>query len=402
MFMKICFISNLYKPFIFGGAENSVRRLAEGLVAKGHQVLVITTSPNRKSYTETINGVKIYRIHPYNIYPMYTSAKQTMLIKPLYYTIDLWNPFSYVIIKKILRQESPDLVHVNNFRGVSLSAFNAIKKLNIPLIFTARDYSLMCIKGNLLTSSSTICKTPSVLCQLYNYIQKRIVNKKPDVFTAPSQFVIDKFKSNGYFKNVTSIEVPNAININKKNIKSLKKNYETINILYVGALSKHKGVHNLILAFKTLNYQNINLHVIGKGENEGELKELAGSDRRIIFHGFKDSEQIISFYEKSHITVVPSIWYEPFGLVIIESFNHGIAVIGSRIGAIPKIIEDGYNGYLYEPNNETDLRNKLDYLLKKTSALKEMQNNAFESAKKYDLTKQIESYENIYRHMIEN
>ena len=135
--MKISFISNLYPPFVLGGAERSVRRAAEGLAKKGHEVLVITTSPNRKRYSEKINGVKIYRLGMTNIYPIYTWGWGTnpMIVKPIYHIINLWSPYSYVVIKNILKKEMPDVVHINNYRGLSLSVFSAVKSLNLPLIF---------------------------------------------------------------------------------------------------------------------------------------------------------------------------------------------------------------------------------------------------------------------------
>ena len=151
--MKICFISNLYPPFVLGGGEISVKRTAEGLVKRGHDVLVITTSPNRKSLIEDINGVKVYRINPLNLYTMYNHQKQPEILKLIWHGIDLWNPHSYIVVKNILKKEKTDVVHINNFKGLSLSVFSAAKHLNLPLIFTARDHSLICPRANLLHGS---------------------------------------------------------------------------------------------------------------------------------------------------------------------------------------------------------------------------------------------------------
>ena len=392
--MKICFISSLYPPSIIGGAEISVKRAADGLVKRGHEVFVITTSVNGKGSIEEVNGVKVYRINPLNLYAMYNHQNQPELIKPIWHTIDLWNPHSYVVVKNILKKGMPDVVHVNNFKGLSLSVFSATKHLNLPLVFTARDYSLACPRANLLNGSGEICTNPPKLCKLYIKIQKFIVDNKPDVVIAASQFVINKLKASGLFEDVKTMKLSNAIELSDEMVE---KNYETIDILYVGGLSRHKGIHILIDAFKELNYKNVRLHIVGKGADEDKFKKNSMSDQRIIFHGFKTGEELINFYRRMNVTVVPSIWYEPFGLIIIESFKYGTPVIGSRVGGIPEIIKDGYNGFLFEAGNVDELKSVLENMIKNPSELKRLESGAFESVKRYGMDKHIRKLEELYK-----
>ena len=396
--MKICFISNLYPPFVIGGAEISVGKVAEELVKKrNNEVLVITTNPNRKSSIEDINGVKVYRINPLNLYALYNHQNQPELLKPIWHVVDLWNPHSYVLVKNILKREMPDIVHINNFKGLSLSVFSAAKHLNLPLIFTAHDYSLICPRANLLNGSGEICITPSRFCMLYNKIQKYLVGNKPDLVTAPSQFVIDKLKSSGLVEGVKTMKIPLGIELSDE---KAKKSYDTIDILYVGDLSKHKGVHILINAFKGLKSENIILHVLGKGKDEDEFKKIAGSDQRIIFHGFVPDEELTKLYQKANITVVPSIWYDNSPMVIYESLMNGTPVIGSRIGGIPELVEDGYNGYLFEAGNVDELIGILENLIKNSSELKRLEGNAFSFAKSYNIKEYIRKLMQIYEEVI--
>ena len=391
--MKICFISKLYPPFVIGGAEISVRKSAEGLVKKGYDVIVITTGPNGKAYTEEINRVKIYRINPFNLYIAYNSQNQPELLKPIWHTIDLWNPHSYVVVKNILRKEMPDVVHINNFKGFSLSVFSATKRLNLPLVFTAHDYSLICPRANLLNGSGEICTDPSRLCKAYVNIQKFIVNNKPDLVTAPSQFVIDKLKEAGLFEGVKTMKLPLGIELNDK---KAEKSYNIVDILYVGGLSKHKGVHILINAFKKLKQENIKLHIVGKGKDEAEFKKMVGSDKRIIFHGFVPDEELKRLYQKANVVVVPSIWYDNSPMVVYESFMNGTPVIGSRIGGIPELVENGYNGFLFEAGDVDELKERLENLVKNPDELKRLEEGAFESVKKYDMTGHIKKLEELY------
>ena len=157
--MKICLISNLYPPCILGGAEVVVEKVAKNLAIKGHEVVVITTSYDEEA-VENVNGVKVYRVNPLNVYKMYDHPKKPSFMKPIWHTIDLWNIQVYKTLKSILEDENPDIVHIHNFKGFSLSAFQVVKKLNLPLVFTAHDYSLICMRANLLNSSGNICDAP--------------------------------------------------------------------------------------------------------------------------------------------------------------------------------------------------------------------------------------------------
>ncbi|MDL1968667.1 MAG: glycosyltransferase family 4 protein [Deltaproteobacteria bacterium] len=392
--MRICFVSNLYPPFIVGGAEVSVKRIAEELTKQGHIISIITTSPNRKNYSEIIHNVTVYRINPMNIFPYFAMSKQAKSIKPLYFFYDLFNPYPYLIIKKILKKEKVDIVHINNFRGLSLPVFSAVKSLNIPLVFTAHDYSLTCIKSTFLNSSNEICMNPSKLCKVYVNIQRFLVNNKPEIVLAPSQFVLDKIQETGFFKNIRTLKFPLGIELCEKRTI---KDYNKIDILFVGSLSWHKGIHILINAFSKLEYENISLHIIGKGKNEDEIRNLAYSDNRIIVHGFVSDNELTKLYQKANITVVPSIWYDNSPMVIYESLMNGSPVIGSRIGGIPELVEEGYNGYLFEPGNEEELRKIIESLIPDTVRLMRLVDGAYESAKKYNINGHIQNLEKLYR-----
>ena len=398
--MKVCYISSFYPPLTFGGAEIYVRRVAEKSVQKDLEVIVITTASkiSVKPSIEEKNGVKIYRFHPLNIYALYNTLSKPTLIKPIWYGIDLLNLHSYKIIKNILIKEKPDIVHIHNFKGFSL-AFNAVKSLNLPLIFTAHDYFLECPNENLFRSSYKVCHDSPITCRLYAKIQKHLKDNKPDIVTAPSQFVIDKFKKDGFFEDVRTMKLPLGIELGEN--KKTEKDYESIDILYVGRLNRYKGAHILIKAFKQLEHKNIHLHIIGEGKDTEELKEIAESDPNITFYGFVPEKKLISLYKKSNIAVVPSIWYEVFGIVIIESFKYSTPVIGSNIGGIPELIEDGYNGLLLEAGNVGKLKKALKNLIENPKELKRLSDNAFKSAEKYCMEDHVKTLTKLYAEILE-
>jgi len=388
--MKICLISNLYPPNVLGGAEVSVKKVSEELVKKGHEVIVITT-PFSENDVEIINGVKIYQVKPLNLYEIYHHPNQSMLLKPLWHIIDLWNPYDERIIENILKTENPDVVHIHNFKGLSLSSFAPAKSLKIPLVFTTHDYSLVCMRANLLNSSGEICKNPSALCKIYNQIQKHLAKNKVDLLISPSQFVINKLKSNGLFKDVKSKKIPLGIEL--KDNEKFEKDYSQTNILYVGNLGEHKGVHILLKAFRKIENRNIRLDIVGKGLCSEKLKSMSENDNRIKFHDFLEGKELIKMYQQANLTVVPSIWYDNSPMVIYESFSCRTPVIGSKIGGIPELIEDGFNGYLFEAGNVNVLENLID----SPETLKKLEQGTYESVQRYTMDKHIKQLEREYQ-----
>ena len=392
--MKICLISNLYPPNVLGGAEVSVKKVSEELVKKGHEVIVITT-PFSENDVEIINGVKIYQVKPLNLYEIYHHPNQSMLLKPLWHIIDLWNPYDERIIKNILKTENPDIVHIHNFKGLSLSSFAPAKSLKIPLVFTAHDYSLVCMRANLLNSSGEICKNPSALCKIYNQIQKHLAKNKVDLLISPSQFVINKLKSNGLFKDVKSKKIPLGIEL--KDNEKFEKDYSQTNILYVGNLGEHKGVHILLKAFRKIENMNIRLDIVGKGLCSEKLKSMSENDNRIKFHDFLEGKELIKMYQQANLTVVPSIWYDNSPMVIYESFSCRTPVIGSKIGGIPELIEDGFNGYLFEAGNVNELQQLLENLIDSPETLKNLEQGTYESVQRYTMDNHIKQLETEYQ-----
>jgi glycosyltransferase involved in cell wall biosynthesis len=174
------------------------------------------------------------------------------------------------------------------------------------------------------------------------------------------------------------------------------KKKTTFDILYVGGLTRHKGTHILINAFKAIRYQHARLCIIGTGINERELKSLAADDARIVFYGKCSNSGLNSFYNKADIVVVPSVWYEVRSNVIPEAFRAGVAVIGSRIGAIPEFIQDGYNGFLFEPGDDVQLRKILEYVIAFPEKLVVLGNNAKDYVQTFEMSRYIERLTGIY------
>ncbi|AFZ22784.1 glycosyltransferase [Cylindrospermum stagnale PCC 7417] len=151
-------------------------------------------------------------------------------------------------------------------------------------------------------------------------------------------------------------------------------------ISYVGRLDKEKGLETLIKAFALLN-KNVaktKLLIAGKSLHQGidyqksleQLSTQLGIENHIEFLGHITNTA--NLYQVSDVTVLPSLWSEPFGRVVIESMACGTPVVGSRIGGITEILTGKFQNGLFEPGNERNLSDTLNQIINWRNNLPEL------------------------------
>jgi glycosyltransferase involved in cell wall biosynthesis len=398
--MKICVITYAFSPHNIGGADLRMEERVQELKKRGNEVIVITISPERRYKIEERQGIKIYWVSPLNISTFHNIGKSNLFGKCIWSFLDFYSPPLYYKIKDILKYEKPDVIHLTTPLDFTLSVFNVIKDLNIPLVFTVADYLTLCRRLTLLHGSGQECNELNLnpLCALYRNFSKSIINHCPMVVTFPSSFVLKIYNKNGFFGKSKKFILPNAIKTNlHPNLKFFKDTHRKIYFLYVGGLTKHKGVDILIRAFKEIKNPRINLEIVGKGICQRELECLASSDKRIKFAGKLSYKHTQKKYQNSKVLVVPSICNETFGTVILEAFNNGAVVIASKMGAFPEIIRDKYNGFLFKSQNVRELKSIMEAAIKNPRHVEKIRRNALNSLKKYKFEDHINKLIKIYQ-----
>lgn len=134
---------------------------------------------------------------------------------------------------------------------------------------------------------------------------------------------------------------------------------------FVGSLVWHKGAHVLIEAARRLHGSyEIVVHgdaAVGPEYHARLVREAAGLD--VHFAGPFDREDAPRVFGGLDVLVVPSLWLENSPLVIHEAFMHGVAVVGSRLGGIPDLVNDGVNGLLFTAGSPRALAVALQRLI---------------------------------------
>jgi glycosyltransferase involved in cell wall biosynthesis len=128
-------------------------------------------------------------------------------------------------------------------------------------------------------------------------------------------------------------------------------------VAYLGRISPEKGIN---VALEAARRTGLPLFLAGDFNAMPEIVE--STPESVKFIGRLNREDIDKFYSKARFAIVPSIWYETFGIVIVEAMANGLPVIGSNIGGIPEIIEHGKTGFLVKPGDPDDLANKMRLL----------------------------------------
>lgn len=331
-------------------------------------------------------------------------------IKKFKLLFEIWFSFKhYRTIKKIVKSNKIDIVHIHNFFPLlTPSVFKAAKRGGAKVIHTLHNYRLWCISGILYRDGYGICEQcvhqkfslagirhqcyrtslfQSLVAQMAFWFYRMMkMFDAIDYFFVLTDFQKEKIKSLG-IEESSIILKPNSLPLNSQ-FSSLKDGY-----IFVGRLEESKGIFDLLEVWKQLDAR-YRLTIIGSGSLLESLKKHY-SQANIIFMGKCSREETLHNIAKSQYLIHPSLLYETFGLTIVEAFSCATPVIGLNIGTRNDFIEDGINGFICNRNElKGTIEKSLDF---ESYAL--LCQNALLKAHEFDdevvMIKQIEIYKSI-------
>lgn len=377
--MNILMVNKFF--FRKGGAEACFFNTIDLLASKGHQVIPFSMNHTHNdpcAYSGYFVSERDFK-------------KQKMSDKLFASSRMLYSVEAKKKLGRLLDSVNIDVAHLHNIHHhISPSIIAELKSRNIPVALTLHDYKMVCPSYMLLDAQGVCerCSGGSYWRSLFNncrpsflerailaaetYLHQRLLKlyDKVDVFICPSRFLINKLKQMGF--NGTLIHVPNFVNT-----KAFAINQDVVldGIVYFGRLSREKGLSTLLKAAKELPFT---LKVIGDGPQRKELEAIAMAKKlkNIKFMGRMSPDTLYAEVVKSRLVIVPSEWYENNPMSVIESFALEKPVIGSRIGGIPELIQNGERGLTFEPGNADELRTKISWLYERPHKIASMGLNA--------------------------
>lgn len=409
--MKVLLINKYY--YIKGGSETYFFGVKKMLEDNGHTVIVFSMKDDKNFESEYAK----YFTHNVNY------ESKSILVR-MFNAINLvYSRAAYVNLCRLIRDTKPDIAHVNLiYHQLSPSIFHALKKYNIPVVYTSHDYKIICPNYKCFNSVGicTRCYGAKYYnCMLYKCHKESFVNSLIVTVEAylhrliksyntahriicPSKFMYNQLLIDGIEKSKL-VCLPNFIADKFIDMKNEGLNFlRERAILYYGRLSNEKGIDLLIEAKKMIS-PDVKLKIIGTGPEEERLKKrvMEESIPNIEFLGFKQGIDLFKEIQSSICTVIPSLWNEVFGLTVVESYCLGTPVIGSDIAGIHEIIRDGVTGFLFRCNDVKDLACKINRLISlQADEYKNLVLNCLEEKRLYDPKQYYLKLFDIYRETI--
>ena len=361
-FMKVLFPATHYYPVI-GGIETWTQKIAEELVPKA-EVFVVTGKVKNRPKREELNGVRIWRTSLFEL--------SNLSASPMTYTLSLL-PFVFLKSLVLIRKEKIDILHCQGFLS-GLLGYGLSRITRIPYIVTVQRLES---KQNPL---------------------KNFIYRKADFCLAASQAIKKNFESVGADK----VEViPNGIDLKRfENLQ--RKPHSGFVVMTIARLEKVKGVEYLIRALATPALRRsagIRLSVIGDGSERKNLERLVaklGLTEKVKFLGEVPNQKIPEHLAGADCFVLPSL-KEGFGIAVLEAWAAGLPVIGSNVGGIKELIEDGKTGILVEPGDPEAIAKAILKIYKQSEAGPIRNNLAMTRLFRYDWGKIGERVFKVYQ-----
>ena len=280
----------------------------------------------------------------------------------------VWSAPAARDFEAVLRGFRPDVVHVHNtFPLMSPAIYWVANRLRVPVVQTLHNFRLLCPSA-LFLREGKVCEDclgrlpwrgatracyrgsrPASAALAGMLTAHRLAGtwrNKVTRYIALNEFCRDKFVTGG---------LPAERIVVKPNFVELEPPAERdrSGFVFVGRLSAEKGVEVLLDGLARAG--GLGLKVIGSGP---EVSRFEGRDG-VEMLGSLERKDVCAQMSGALALVFPSIWYETFGLVIVEAFASGTPIIGSRLGVVPDLVEDGVTGLLFNPGDASDLAEKL-------------------------------------------
>lgn len=321
-------ILHIYKDYypVFGGIENHVKDLAEGLAARGHTINVLVTSLDRRTQVETLNGVRIVK----------TSRWVHVASTPL-------SPSMFVWARRLGRDA--DVVHLHFPYPPGEVAY---------LLSGSRAPAVISYHSDIVRQKS--------LLRLYRPVLWRVLNRVDCILPTSPRYVETSPVLRRYRDKCRV--VPLGVDVGRFAAASTSRVAELRDrlsnpptdhlLLSVGRLRYYKGLDTLICALPDL--PTARAVIVGTGPMESEWRELAqaqGVGERVTFAGDVPDVDLVNYFHAADVYVLPAnARAEAYGIALVEAMAAGLPCVTTEVGTGTSwVVQDGVTGIVVPPHN---------------------------------------------------
>lgn len=387
--MRVLIAGQTYYP-AYNGQAIFTTNLAEGLVKRGHEVLVIRPSMTGQPERKNRHGVQIEAIR---------SIPLNFLHPDVFYT-----PLPKNAIRSIFQEFRPHITHIHDHYPISQTVFRTAKKFGIKVVGT----------NHFMPENATPYLPWAIkLKPIYDWLLWRWVfflYNNLDLSTAPSKTAVSIVQKNGlkvptyaiscgidqdYFHFESNID-------REKWLLKYGLNPEKVTLIFVGRVDNEKRLDILIQAFQQLKRSDIQLAIAGIGAARKDLEKLVNElnlEDRIHFLGFVQEEDLPALLNSADIFTMPSE-AELLSIATLEAMSCGLPIIAAQAGALPELVTNGINGYLFKAGDNSDAAFAISTLVNHPERWERMGQASAEKAQHHNLEFVVQRYEKLYESVL--
>lgn len=292
------------------------------------------------------------------------------LLAPFY---ALYNPKVISRLRRYQQIGKFDIWQIHNvFVGLSPAVYAEAFRIGVPLVHYLHNYRFGCLRGNFIREGKpcSLCTTgrywhgirygcwrnhrlmSAWMALMLHYTLKSGLIQKTVAWVALSNVEKARYVHMGFPEERIHI-VPHFYTPSAPETPSSGRNA----VMYIGRLSSEKGIDRLLRAWKLVGATDVELLIVGEGPERANLERLSAdlSLSNVVFTGFVTKENQDELWRQTLFTVVPSIWDEPFGMVVLESWDRRCAVLVANRGALPEILGNSPAGKVFDIDNPSEL-----------------------------------------------
>lgn len=387
--MRVAVLHNAYGKY--SGEEAAVERDIRLLCAHGHEIRVYWRS------SAELAQLRLGRVRAF--------------------VSGIYAPGMRAAFHRFLEKNKPALGHFHNlFPLISPWILPEFRRAGIPAVMTVHNYRLVCPTGlHMSKKTFMVCEAccggkeywcilrnceasvpKSIGYALRNWAARRLRLFMDNVaaYVCLTQFQ-RRWLLDAGFPAERIYVVPN---IAEDAYETLELGHTGSYVSYVGRVSREKGVDQLLAAAREL--PRTSFQAAGSCDHASHL--LDDAPPNFHFLGFLDQKAVSRFLLESRFLVLCSTWFEGFPMVVAEAMMAGKAVVASRIGGIPELVEDQVTGLLFDPGDIGDLVDKIRYLWERPELCRQMGRAGREKAlREYSPEKYYERLMAVYEKAIQ-
>ena len=340
----------------------------------------------------------------------------TFLHKLLLPFTTIFSVKTYRDIKKIIKENKIDIVHVHNtLNMISPSVYYAALKCKVPVVQTVHNFRLLCPAATFYRDGHICedCLEKGLGCAVKHSCYR---NSKLQTLACVISTLVHR--ATGIYGKINYIcltEFNKEKLLNLKQIKEeqiyIKPNFEYIELnpaqeeeidhnkfVFVGRLDENKGIKFLLNCWKEIADKH--LYIYGKGNLEAEVKQAEENNANMHYMGFQPIAAVLESLKTAEAMVFTSELYEGFPMTLIEAMAMGVPVVCADIGNHASIVKDADCGVLYINKNEDSLKNAVDKISDNNSELRAIARQTYEG--KYTPQVNYKQLREIYEKCCDN